>query len=181
MKYGYARASSADQDVAIQVAALEKAGCAVIRQEKVSGTSLKGRNELATLMEFLQPGDELVITRIDRLARSVRDLQNLVYDLQQKKVVLSATEQPIDTSTSAGKCFLDMLGVFGEFETNLRRERQMEGVIKAKAEGKYKGRKPSVDVVRVKELRAEGMGAVAIAKQVGCSRASVYIALKAGA
>jgi len=82
---------------------------------------------------------------------------------------------------SAGKCFLDMLGVFGEFETNLRRERQMEGVIKAKAEGKYKGRKPSVDVVRVKELRAEGMGAVAIAKQVGCSRASVYIALKAGA
>ena len=181
MKYGYARASSADQDVAIQVAALEKAGCAVIRQEKVSGTSLKGRTELATLMEFLQPGDELVITRIDRLARSVRDLQNLVYDLQQKKVVLSATEQPIDTSTSAGKCFLDMLGVFGEFETNLRRERQMEGVIKAKAEGKYKGRKPSVDVVRVKELRAEGMGAVAIAKQVGCSRASVYIALKAGA
>ena len=93
-------------------------------------------------------------------------------------MVLSATEQPIDTRTSAGKCFLDMLGVFGEFETNLRKERQMEGIAKAKERGVYKGRKPSVDVVKVKALRDSGMGASAIAKELGIGRASVYRALQ---
>ena len=111
------------------------------------------------------------------MAGHIRDLQNIVYDLDKKGVVLSATEQPIDTSTSAGKCFLDMLGVFGEFETNLRRERQMEGIAKAKERGVYKGRKPSVDVEKVKKLKASGMGASAIAKAMGIGRASVYRAL----
>ena len=128
MKYGYARVSSSGQDLTIQVEALTNAGCETIRQEKVSGTSIQGRDELNTLLEFLREGDELVVTRVDRLARSIRDLQNIVYDLDKKGVVLSATEQPIQTNTSAGKCFLDMLGVFGEFETNLRKERQMERV-----------------------------------------------------
>lgn len=109
-------------------------------------------------------GDELVVTRVDRLARSIIDLQNIVYELDHKGVTLSATEQPIDTLTSAGKCFLDMLGVFGEFETNLRKERQMEGIAKAKERGVYNGRKPSVDVGKLKELKAEGLGAPAIAK-----------------
>jgi DNA invertase Pin-like site-specific DNA recombinase len=144
MKYGYARASSNDQDTAIQVAALVDAGCEVIRTEKASGVSLNNREELTTLMEFLRPGDELVITRIDRLARSLRDLENLVYELDQKGVVLSATEQAIDTSTNEGRCFISMLGIFAQFEHSIRYERQMEGVKKAKAEGKYKGRKPSV-------------------------------------
>ncbi len=178
MKYGYARASSNDQDTAIQVAALVDAGCEVIRTEKASGVSLNNREELTTLMEFLRPGDELVITRIDRLARSLRDLENLVYELDQKGVVLSATEQAIDTSTNEGRCFISMLGIFAQFEHSIRYERQMEGVKKAKAEGKDKGRKPSVPVALVKQLRAEGLGASAIAKQVGCSRASVYVALK---
>ena len=110
MKYGYARVSSSGQDLTIQIEALSKAGCETIRQEKVSGTSVQGRDELNTLLEFLRKGDELVVTRIDRLARSIRDLQNIVFDLDKKGVVLSATEQPIDTRTSAGKCFLDMLG-----------------------------------------------------------------------
>ena len=177
MKYGYARVSSSGQDLTIQVEALTKAGCETIRQEKVSGTSTQGRDELNTLLEFLREGDELVITRVDRLARSIRDLQNIVYDLDKRGVVLSATEQPIQTNTSAGKCFLDMLGVFGEFETNLRKERQMEGISKAKERGVYKGRKPSVDVERVKELNDSGMGASAIAKEMGIGRASVYRAL----
>jgi len=177
MKYGYARVSSSGQDLTIQVEALTKAGCETIRQEKVSGTSTQGREELKTLLDFLREGDELVITRVDRLARSIRDLQNIVYELDQKGVVLSATEQPIQTNTSAGKCFLDMLGVFSEFETNLRKERQMEGIQKAKERGVYKGRKPSVDVEKVKELKAEGLGASAIAKQMGIGRASVYRAL----
>ena len=178
MKYGYARVSTTDQDLTIQIDALKNAGCETIRQEKVSGTSIKGRDELNTLLEFLREGDELVVTRIDRLARSVRDLQNIVYDLDKKGVVLSATEQPIQTNTSAGKCFLDMLGVFGEFETNLRKERQMEGIAKAKEKGVYKGRKPSVDVQKVKELRDSGLGASAIAKELGIGRASVYRALE---
>ena len=178
MKYGYARVSSSGQDLTIQVEALTKAGCETIRQEKVSGTSTHGRDELKTLLDFLREGDELVVTRVDRLARSIRDLQNIVYELDQKGVVLSATEQPIQTNTSAGKCFLDMLSVFAEFETNLRKERQMEGIAKAKERGVYKGRKPSVDVEKVKELKAEGLGASAIAKQMGIGRASVYRALQ---
>ena len=161
----------------MSVEGLTNAGCETIRQEKVSGTSIQGRDELNTLLEFLREGDELVITRVDRLARSIRDLQNIVYDLDKRGVVLSATEQPIQTNTSAGKCFLDMLGVFGEFETNLRKERQMEGISKAKERGVYKGRKPSVNVVKVKELNDSGMGASAIAKEMGIGRASVYRAL----
>ena len=144
----------------------------------MSGTSVQGRDELNTLLEFMREGDELVVTRVDRLARSIRDLQNIVYDLNKKGVTISATEQPIDTKTSAGKCFLGMLGVFGELETNLRKERQMEGIAKAKEKGVYKGRKPSVDVEKVKELRDSGMGASAIAKELGIGRASVYRALE---
>ena len=178
MKYGYARVSSSGQDLTIQVEALSKAGCETIRQEKVSGTSVQGRDELNTLLDFLREGDELVVTRVDRLARSIRDLQNIVYDLDKKGVVLSATEQPIQTNTSAGKCFLDMLGVFSEFETNLRKERQMEGIQKAKERGVYKGRKPSVDVEQVKALKESGLGASAIAKEMGIGRASVYRALQ---
>ena len=87
---------------------------------------------------------------------------------------MKATEQPIDTSTAAGKCFLDMLGVFAEFETNLRRERQMEGIAKAKAAGVYKGRKPSIDPAEVRKLREDGLGPSAIAKHLGIGRASVY-------
>ena len=178
MKYGYARVSTTDQDLTIQIEALKAVGCETIRQEKVSGTSIQGRDELNILLEFLREGDELVVTRIDRLARSVRDLQNMVFDLEERGVTLSATEQPIDTKTSAGKCFLDMLSCFSEFETNLRKERQMEGIAKAKEKGVYKGRKPTVDVKKVKELRDSGLGASAIAKKLGIGRASVYRALE---
>ena len=91
---------------------------------------------------------------------------------------LKATEQPIDTSTAAGKCFLDMLGVFAEFETNLRRERQLEGIAKAKAAGVYKGRPTSIDTARVRELKAQGLGASKIAKALKIGRASVYRVLE---
>jgi DNA invertase Pin-like site-specific DNA recombinase len=94
---------------------------------------------------------------------------------------LKATEQPTDTGTAAGKCFLDMLGVFAEFETNLRKERQLEGIAKARAAGVYKGRKPSIETAQVRELRAQGLGATEIAKALGIGRASVYRVLEAGA
>ena len=177
MKYGYERVSTSDQDLEIQKNALLSAGCEVVREEKVSGTSLQGRSELTTLLEFLRTGDELVVTRIDRLARSMRDLQNIVYELSEKGVHLSATEQSINTSTPEGKCFLDMLGVFAEFETRLRHERQMEGIKKAKEKGVYKGRKQTLDVAKIKELAADGLMKTEIAKRLGIGRASVYRAL----
>ncbi len=120
-----------------------------------------------------------MVTRIDRLARSIGDLQDIVRAVKAKGATLKATEQPIDTGTAAGKCFLDMLGVFAEFETNLRKERQLEGIAKAKAAGVYKGRPASIDPVQVQQLRAEGMGPSQIAKQLGIGRASVYRALEA--
>src|SRR3954447_13441964 len=172
--YGYARVSTNDQDLTTQLEALKAAGCDLIRHEKRSGTSRTGRTELDDLLAFLRKGDTLVVTRIDRLARSVADLQDVVREVKGKGAYLKAAEQPIDTSTAAGKAFLDMLGVFAEFETNLRRERQMEGIAKAKADGVYKGRKPSIDVARVHQLQASGMGASDIAKAMGIGRASVY-------
>jgi DNA invertase Pin-like site-specific DNA recombinase len=179
--YGYARVSTIDQDLHIQHEALKAVGCEVIREEKVSGTSRKGRGELETLLQFLRKGDTLVVTRVDRLARSVKDLQDIVHELKAKGVTLRATEQPIDTSTPAGKAFLDMLGVFAEFETAIRKERQLEGIAKAKKAGVYKGRKRTIDAARVKSMREAGVSPTAIARELGISRASVYLALKAAA
>ena len=176
--YGYARVSSIDQDLSLQRAALKAAGATIIRAEKASGASRRGRSELETLLEFLGPGDTLIVTRIDRLARSLRDLKNIVHGLREKGVHLKATEQPIDTSTAAGKAFLSMLGVFAEFENNLRRERQLEGINAAKARGVYKGRKPSIKSDDIRRLRREGLGATAIAKKLGVGRASVYRVVK---
>ena len=120
---GYARVSTTDQDLTIQREALQAAGCTLIREEKASGTSTAGRPELAAILAFIRKGDTLVVTRIDRLARSMGDLQDIVRAIRAKGADLKATDQPIDTSSAAGKAFLDMLGVFAEFETNLRRER----------------------------------------------------------
>src|SRR5262249_1662152 len=174
---GYARVSTTDQDLAIQINALKAAGCEVIRSEKRSGTTTEGRAELQTVLDFLRSGDVLMVTRIDRLARSIGDLQDIVRALKARGAALKATEQPIDTSTAAGKCFLDMLGGFAEFETNLRRERQVEGIAKGKAAGVYKGRKPSIGRAVVAQLRAAGLGPSAIAEKLGIGRASVYRAL----
>lgn len=177
-KIGYARVSTLDQNTTLQIEALKAAGCTVIREEKASGTTTDGRTELATVLAFLQAGDTLVVTRVDRLARSIGDLQTIVKAIRDKGASLACTEQPIDTTTAAGKAFLDMLGVFAEFETNLRKERQLEGIAKAKAEGVYKGRKPTIDAAAVKRLVAEKVGATEIAKRLGVGRASVYRVLK---
>jgi DNA invertase Pin-like site-specific DNA recombinase len=171
---GYARVSTTDQDLDIQLAALKAAGCNTVRSEKASGTSTSGRSELAIILDFIGKGDSLVVTRIDRLARSIGDLQDIVRTLKAKGAILKATEQPIDTGTAAGKAFLDMLGVFAEFETNLRRERQLEGIAKAKANGTYKGRPPRIDAVQVQALRTEGVRPAEIARRLGIGRASVY-------
>ncbi|WP_448189657.1 recombinase family protein [Azospirillum sp. sgz301742] len=172
--YGYARVSTTDQDLSLQEASLRAAGCDVIRAEKVSGTSRNGREELNNLMQFIRAGDTLCVTRVDRLARSIGDLQDIVRELKGKGVRLKATEQPFDTGDIYGELTLNLLGVFADFETKLRRERQMEGIAKAKAEGIYKGRKPSIDAEAVKALAADGVGATEIAQRLGIGRASVY-------
>jgi DNA invertase Pin-like site-specific DNA recombinase len=119
-----------------------------------------------------------MVTRIDRLARSIGDLPDIVRTVRSRGASLKATEQPIDISTAAGKCFLDMPGVFAEFEINLRKERQLEGIADAKARGVYKGRKASIDPAKVKAMRADGMGPSANAKALKIGRASVYRALE---
>jgi DNA invertase Pin-like site-specific DNA recombinase len=172
--YGYARVSTTDQDLTIQEERLRTAGCETIRSEKKTGTSREGRPELETLLQFIRAGDTLVVTRVDRLARSIGDLQDIVRALRAKGAALKATDQPIDTATAAGKAFLDMLGVFAEFETNLRKERQLEGIAKAKAKGVYKGRPASIEAEEVRKLKAEGLGATAIAERLKIGRASVY-------
>jgi DNA invertase Pin-like site-specific DNA recombinase len=175
---GYARVSTTDQDCSIQEDALIKGGASIIRSEEKSGTTTEGRDELALVLDFLREGDTLLVTRIDRLARSLGDLEGIVGQLRAKGAHLKATEQPIDTATPAGRAFLQMLGVFAEFETAIRKERQLEGIAKAKAKGVYKGRKPTVPVEEVQRLKAQGLGASVIAKQLGIARSSVYEALK---
>jgi DNA invertase Pin-like site-specific DNA recombinase len=172
--YGYARVSTTDQDLTTQVEKLTQAGCTIIREEKMSGTTREGRKELDTLLAFLRPGDVLMVTKVDRLARSVGDLQDIVKAIRTKGADLKATDQPIDTTTAAGKCFLDMLGVFAEFETNLRKERQMDGIAKAKQENRYKGGKQRIDRDAVMKLKAEGQGPSAIAKALGVSRMQIH-------
>jgi len=173
---GYARVSTIDQDYEIQVIALKKAGCKKIFCEKKSATSIKGRTKLEECLDYLRDGDVLAVTRIDRLARSLRDLQNLVHNLKNEGIELRALEQPIDTGTAAGKAFLDMLGVFAEFETNLRKERQLEGIAKAKSEGKYKGRKPTARAKskEVLDLITQGMTRQSVADELNIGVASVY-------
>jgi len=178
MKVGYARVSSSGQSLDIQLEALKKYGCEKIFQEKVSGTSTQGRDKLKECLEFVRESDEICFTRIDRVARNILDLQLIVKELTEKGVTISATEQPISTKDATSKCFLDMLGVFAELETNLRKERQLEGIAKAKEKGVYKGGQAKIDVEQIKKLKGEGLGATAIAKQLNIHRDSVYRLLK---
>ena len=176
VRIGYARVSTTDQNSQLQVTALKGAGCDKIFEEQASAAAGQTREQLEAALEFVRSGDTLVITRIDRLARSLRDLQNIVHDLQERSVNLEAIEQPIDTSNAAGKAFLDMLGVFAEFETNLRRERQTEGIEAAKQRGAYRGRKPvaAEKLAELQRLRELGVSTAEACRQVGISRTAAY-------
>ena len=178
MQVGYARVSSVGQNLESQLIALKEYGCEKIFQEKVSGTSTKGREQLKEMLNFVRESDEVVFTRTDRLARSILDLQLIVKELTEKGVTITATEQPISTKDATSKCFLDMLGVFAELETNLRKERQMEGIQRAKQKGVYKGGKSRIDVEKIKELKLRGYGATQIGRELGIHRDSVYRLLK---
>jgi DNA invertase Pin-like site-specific DNA recombinase len=176
-RFGYARVSTSDQDLTIQHEQLAAAGCSIIRSEKATGTKREGREQLQILLDFIQEGDVLVVTRLDRLARSISDLITISQNLEAKGAALQVLHQNIETETPAGRLFFAIMGAIGQFETELRRERQMEGIAKAKAEGAYKGRRRQVAPSDVKALRAQGVGASAIARQLGCSRKTVYRAI----
>ena len=136
---GYARVSTTDQDLTVQRKVLERAGVSTIFEEKASGTKRDGRTELQKVLSVLGEGDALVVTRLDRLGRSLRDLANIAHEIDQVAAHLKVIEQNVDTSTAAGRAFFGMLAVFAAFETDVRRERQLDGIAMAKRQGAYKG------------------------------------------
>lgn len=182
MLVGYARTSTADQEAGFeaQVRDLGSAGVEKIYSEKVS--SIGQRDELANALDYVREGDTLVITKLDRLARSTADLLKVIDHLDQKKVglrILDFGGSAVDTKSPTGKLMLTMFAAMAQFEREIMLERQREGIAKAKAEGKYKGRKPTVRnrAYEIRLLKEKGMGATDIAKQLGVGRASVYRAL----
>ena len=176
MKVGLARVSSVGQNLEAQIIALRENGCEKIFEEKRSGTKSEGRTVLREWIDYMREGDEAVVTRIDRCSRSVLDLQLIVKELDGKGVTFSATEQSINTKTPEGKCFLNMLSVFSEFETCLRAERQKDGILANKH--KFKGRVAKIDAKEIKRLKDEGLGASEIARKMNIERTSVYRLLK---
>jgi DNA invertase Pin-like site-specific DNA recombinase len=174
MLVGYARVSTSDQDLSSQLDRLRGAGCEKLFAEKVSGISAE-RPELIHALEFVREGDVLVVTRLDRFARSSADLHNLIRTLSKKEVGFRCIEQHgVDTTSSSGKLMLGLLGAVAEFELALRAERQREGIARAKLRGTYKGRRASIDPNDVRGLLAAGVRPVDVAKQLGIGRASVY-------
>lgn len=178
-KYGYARVSSSSQDTTLQQVALEQAGCSVIRTEKVSGSSRSGRDELATLLDFLQKNDVLVVQKLDRLGRNTRDVLNLVHTINEKGASLQVLEPSVDTSGPMGTMVLTVLGMVSEMELGFIKERQRAGIEAAKTRGVYRGRPKSLDHERIREMHRQGLGPTAISKQLQCSRGAVYKALRA--
>lgn len=180
---GYARTSTIDQKAGLeaQLRDLNEAGCTKIFQEEISSRASQ-RPELAAALEYMREGDTLVVTKIDRLARSVRDLSDLVDTLKAKGVDIRFLANPdMNTESANGKLMLSVLGAIAEFERDLMLERQREGIAKAQAEGKYKGRKATAMAKggEVLRLRTEGKTVNEIIEETGISRASVFRILKA--
>ena len=179
-RIGYARVSTEDQDLSIQKSLLEQDGCAIVFEEKKSGSRRDDRAQLGLALKVLTPSDTLVVTRLDRLGRSLRDLANIVHEIETARAHLRVIEQSVDTATSAGRAFFGMLAVFAQFETDVRRERQAEGIAKAKAKGVYTGGKARIPRTDVLRLKKAGQGPSTIARTLGISRMSVYRILKEG-
>ncbi|MBB3655713.1 DNA invertase Pin-like site-specific DNA recombinase [Rhizobium sp. BK650] len=178
---GYARTSTTDQKAGLeaQLRDLQAAGCTKIFKEQLSSVATE-RLELERALDFVREGDVLVVTKLDRLARSVADLMAITEKLRHKGVELRILALNLDTSTPTGKLMLNLLGSIAEFERELMLERQREGIAKAKAEGKYKGRAPTArsKASTVLALRADGKTPAEIQAALGISRASVFRILK---
>ncbi len=182
---GYARTSTAEQaaGLAAQERDLRAAGCTKLFTERVS--SVAQRVQLTAALDYVREGDVLVVAKPDRLARSVADLLGIVATLEKKGValrILSMGGTEVDTRSPTGRLMLTMLGAIGQFERDLMLERQREGIQKAKAEGRYKGRAPTAmrQGAEVRKLRDAGVKPGEIAKRLGMARSSVYRVLDAG-
>ncbi len=173
-KIGYARVSTVDQDFEIQQKRLKAEGCVIVRAEKVSAASRDGRTELATIIEFLRDGDELMVTRLGRLGRDTRDVLNIVYDCEQRGAFITILDPHVSTRGEMGHVVLTVLGMVAQMERRFIKERQREGIARAKAEGVYKGGRARLDHALVRRLHQEGLGVSAIAKAAHCSRMQVY-------
>lgn len=175
---GYARVSTLDQDLDIQIAALKAAGCAVIRSEKISGASREGRTELQTVLDFLRPGDVVTVVRLDRLGRDTRDVLNIVHEIKQSGGELHVLSPAIDTQGPLGEVVLTVLSMVAQMERQFIRERQRSGIDAAKARAVYKGGKAKLDPICIRKLQDEGLGVTAIGQRFGVTRQAVYKALK---
>jgi DNA invertase Pin-like site-specific DNA recombinase len=176
MKVGYARTSTSDQKAGFeaQLAELEQSGCEKVFKEQVS--SVAHRAQLEGTLDFIREGDTLVVSKLDRLARSTQHLLEIADTVKRKGAHLHVLNLGMDTSTATGKLLLTVIGAIGQFEREMMLERQREGIAKAKAEGKYKGRAPTARA-KADEARAlafQGVGASEIARRLGIGRASVY-------
>lgn len=175
---GYARVSTTDQDLDGQRAKLEQAGCSVIRAEKVSAASRAGRDELQTIIAFLRPGDELVVTRLDRLGRDTRDVLNIVHECEQRGASVTVLDPLVSTRGDMGQMVITVLGMVAQMERRFIKERQREGVERAKERGVYKGGVTRLDHEYVRRLHVEGLGPSEIARIINCSRMQVYRILR---
>lgn len=177
MKIGYRRVSSEGQNLDRQDFVCDK-----MFEEKVSGAK-RNREALAQMIEFARDGDEVIVWSIDRLARDLRDLQDIIQRLNDKGVSVSFLKEKLVFSGDADDAFarlqLQMMGAFAEFERNIIRQRQAEGIARAKARGVYKGRKKTIDVNRIMKMKADGHSVTEIAELVGVSRMTVYRSLSA--
>jgi DNA invertase Pin-like site-specific DNA recombinase len=176
MIIGYARTSTTEQTAGLEAQArdLKQAGCEKLFAEQAS--SVGEREQLTAALEFIREGDTLVVTKLDRLARSIGHLSEITRALEIKKADLQVLAMGLDTSTATGRLMLNVIGSVAQFEREMMLERQRDGIAKAKADGRYKGRAPTAKskAATVRELRARGLGASEIARQVGIGRASVY-------
>lgn len=172
---GYARVSTDDQDCAIQIERLHQLGCNKVYVDKSTGKNVN-RAQLQQCLDYVREGDVLAFTRVDRLGRSLKDLVTISDELRKKGVGLFIVQQNLDTSTAMGQMFYAMLGIMAEFEYHLKRERQTEGISRAKKLGRYKGRKPlSMDMLeKVQALLAQNIGPSKIAAELGIGRTSIY-------
>lgn len=177
---GYARTSTLEQVAGFeaQLRELKAAGCTKLFQEQVS--SVAKRQQLEACLDYLREGDTLIVTKLDRLARNVTHLGQLVADLRAKGVSLRILDLGLDTSAPTGELILNMMGAVAQFERQMMLERQREGIAKAKSEGRYKGRAPTAmrQALRAREMAADGTRPAEIAKALGISERSVYRALR---
>jgi DNA invertase Pin-like site-specific DNA recombinase len=182
-RYGYARVSSDTQDYAAQVEALKAAGCEKIYSEKASGKSTNGRPELAKLMKALLPGDAVVVTKLDRIARSSRDLHNILGDLKDRGCgFVSLGDGWCDTTNGVGRLVISIMAGIAEFERGLIRERCQAGIDRAKAQGKKFGRRSVLDAgqrKRLAERYAAGETMAELAREYDCGEATIWRALQA--